>query len=571
MSEIVQENVVAQFSPFWQEAVVGHMLQDPVFFLACKTFIQYAWFENPLVAALAKYSYDFQDQYKRPLKNWKELDGIVRVIHTDIPTQTKYLNQIQTCIKATESVGLDVLRQQMTLWVKMAKFKNGVTDATRIFNQKRYEDAAQWLSKVTKDISSASFDDDDVASFADPLAFFAEQEETLKFCCTLGHPDFDELVLEGAKIKHPQIPMTSKGLDSNNLKHLTNGGLILGDSTIIMGGANVGKTSTVITIIAANVMMGKDVLLITHEQRDATIKFRIYQCMMGMIKEDLRNLTPTSPVAQIAEATSRLLMEHLVYVPHIKSGQMYAEDVIAKIMKHNSNRQSKINKGFDMVVDDYPGILKSKAMKDKKSEVWDEKRDVYFQFMTCMREIKAHGIFPIQLNREGFKLGKGKEDRFAGLGDVSQSFGVMQDADNVISINRFEKDKANNTIQFVVAKCRSSLNDYVFVSYADLPVCRTHHPSLKAMTLAPGQKVCEQELQMLAAENRAKEAQSIFNPVYDSYPTLKRWPFDIDLNMALRGYPKCDIMTEEETAILENIMEDNSEVENEEPITWSKQ
>ena len=556
-----ESNFVSQFSPFWQEAVVGYMMSDPVFFLACKTFIKYEWFENPVVAGIAKYMYDFFDKYKRSIRSWKEIDGMVRIIHTDIPNQTKYAIQIQSCIKATDSIGLDVLRTQMTLWIKIAKFKNGILEATRIFNQKRHEEAAEWLSRATQEISLATFDADDTVSFLDPVSFFQRQKEERKFCCTIGHPDLDELLFSSSKIKNPNIPRTSNGRATEDLKYLTTGSLFPGESTIILGGSNVGKTSSIITIVAANVMFGKHVLLITHEQKDTDIKERIYQSVMGSTREmlDFVGINPDTTAA--AEAASRMLHEYLVFAPHIRSGQMTAEDVVAKILKINSNLKAKINKGFDLIVDDYPGVLKSKEYSNKKTEAWDERRNVYFQLMTCMKEIGAHGVFPVQTNREGFKQGRNRDGKFVDLDGTSGAFGITCDASNVISLNRSEKDRQENTMVFYVAKCRQAMNGYAYLTKIDLPICRTHHPSLKGTTLSPGETACDAALSLLAAECRAAESTKIFADQYEMYPTLKRWPFEIDWKMAVAGKPIYDIISNEDLPWIEQLLEPGEDSE----------
>ena len=102
---------------------------------------------------------------------------------------------------------------------------------------------------------------------------------------------------------------------------------------------------------------------------------------------------------------------------------------------------------------------------------------------------KFHIILPVQTNREGYKVNRSDDKRFIDMGDAAESFGIMAEASNVITINRSTGIADKNLICYHVTKCRSKRIGCSYLSETRLDIARTHHPSFRSMAMPPGMTV----------------------------------------------------------------------------------
>jgi len=183
------------------------------------------------------------------------------------------------------------------------------------------------------------------------------------------------------------------------------------------------------------------------------------------------------PASEVLEWAVNLIKTYLVYIPLVKAPN-YIEDVIGVIRDQNETLKNKIGKGFDLLVDDYPANLTT--MQAQKGMARRERDDtVYGYIVDLAGELKMHALCAIQANREGSKLNRwGAEDgsRLLGMEDVSESFGPMMRATNVISINRDDMAASRNRITFHICKSRSSQTGWAVVCKSNFDYYRSHHP-----------------------------------------------------------------------------------------------
>ena len=481
-----KHEISLDFSKEFQEAIVGHMIRDYPFFLKCTMQLEGHWFFDPLVSELFKLSKNFYLKYSRHLKSEMELASEIQKAHPIISDAQPYLTKMNLCILSSKNIGLDVITPDMTGWIKKVKSQDAVLTFVDKHNSKNYSEAQDFLAGEIKIIQQAGFEPDDEEDFTDALSFADESAIEYKDCLTMGHPLFDELLLEGSSIKSSltQDEMIKK--DASTLyKKLTKGSLVKGDTTMILGPSNVGKTTTVISIISANLLCGRRVLYITHEQSASQIKIKIFQNMLRMEREEFvskkRRGAPTDS-CDLIQHVGNGIDKLLTYRSWIKSTDMKVESVIGWINLKQEQSITAHQKGYDLIVVDYPGKLISDRF-GRNHSTWEQLDYIYDQFVNLGLEFKSHVILPVQTNRQGLKINQGdaSDGRLIGQGEAGGSFGIMQRASNVITLNRTPADVENNIMKFLIAKSRTGATGNVFITSTDFKRSCTHGIHLRAI------------------------------------------------------------------------------------------
>jgi KaiC/GvpD/RAD55 family RecA-like ATPase len=530
--EQIQDNPgLMPFNLATQQAIVGHMFRDFTFFLKCLAYVPFdAFGQDPDTSEMVKLLYQFyRDMPNQRKFTVAEFEGHIAYRYgTDPKVANNFKNKMRECLARAEQIGLDLISRDMTGWIKLIKCLGTFNSVKSMLNNRDYAKVEDWFKSAVVDISSTSFNKSPVVTFDDSAEFYKKRELDRANCCTLGHPLFDEIILEGSS-KVDNVDRASEDASSLSGKHIstiTRGGLMLGDTTVLIGPTNSGKTTTVITIVTWNIMMDKSVLYIPLEQKQDDLKDRIFQSVTNLnrteISRDANIINGKISVADLREmANHRYMRRNLVFAPFIKAGEMYVENVISLIRMLREERIAETGKGFDLVIVDYPGKLKAKAYIGKKSGDWAETAYVYDQFVTLGLECNHHSILPAQTNRDGAKVNKGDADRMIDETDIGKSFDITTLADNVITINRSKEDIERRTVRFHVAKCRASEKGWTFLSASQYDRGRTHGPGLAAMKLGPNKTLDQQTFSKLfpvqkltpEEEQQRAEAKSLLDTV----------------------------------------------------------
>lgn len=495
-----ENNDTLFLSQLEQDAVIGWMIKDTQFMLKCKHALKPNYFTHSTPAELFSMISSFAEKYGRS-PTVGELEG---VIHSKFVSASDYnlrRDKALVCLAASKQIGIDVLADKMTDWLRIVILKNSIQEAASIFNKKQYNYAREFVTKKMKDVIEADFHQEDRVNYANPLDFYKKRVQVHKDCCTVGHPDFDEALKPGSR--------TQDTINYQNVfqKPSTTGGLIPGDMTVVVGPSNAGKTTSVVSIIAQNILMRKFVLLITHEQKDEDIKHKIYQCMTRSTSEQLDPSRLESDESRLRNLNfvSQLLEIYLVHVHWIKPGKMMVEDVVDMInlrqekmisreIKNGDFTFKEFGKGFDLLVDDYPAILKSRALNSKNLSSHEEKGYIYRQFLELGRHHKFHVLVPSQTNRTGFKNSSEDSDHVLGQGDIADSFAISQVTDNLITINRGPTDKAKNQVRYYVDKSRSGPTGIMFVTKTDFATSRSMGSDLACTVFEQGASASQNDI-----------------------------------------------------------------------------
>lgn len=471
--------IVLTFSDLWQEAVVGHMMSDYQFYLNCKNYLKPGWFEQPELRELVRVMNALHDSL--PVKRQvsaAEIDGKLAQEYLNKQEHNKYRQFLIKCQMSAKMVGVDVLSQDLTTWVRIIKLHDLLAAGEKLFNSKQYMQAGEKIREAVRDMMSTEFAPPMEASFKDPITFLRQRDAELQDCVTTGHYDFDNHLRTGAL---RPVPPGATAEYLRDLKNRTFGALAKGDSTLLVGPTNAGKTTTCVTIVANNVKIGKDVMYITMEQKERDIKTKLLQAYLSVTGEQLSmTVKEDELVANNKQDTLKLLVaanqldKHLTYISYTNPTSMYVEDVLDLIEKMQEKRVAATGKGYDLLIVDYPGMLSSRAYAMKKSSGWEEIAYVYKQMYMTARHHNFHGIYPMQTNREGYRINKGDANKFVDSSDVAQGFNAVHGADNVITLNRTPQDEATNMMHFYVAKARLGKKGWTFTTKTDFARSITH-------------------------------------------------------------------------------------------------
>ena len=438
-----------------QEAIVGHMLTDQRFFLSVRSRIPARWFVDPRVAEVYSKLDGFYKEFGRFPLSLEEVRTQFSIY--DQGERNKFHATMDLCVSQSQGIGLDVLRKELTGWMKAGKMAELIHKAAQFYNGERLEEAYAWATQMTEEIRQCSFEEDKAVDFGEPLAFLEKVTLDRGNALSTGIKAFDQALLDGATV----------------------GGLLPGDMTVILAPQNVGKTTAMITLAIQNVWKRKDVLFVTHEGRPEDIHAKMLCSSMGVTLPELLEMYKMEEGLAKIRLHSSLLKTYLTYVPYNSAGGMYVEDVLDLMKTRQMDLRARKGKGYDLIVNDYPQKLTSRLGKNL-GEHRHIQTYVYDQFVQFALQEKAHALVAAQTNRGGSSTNR-RSDRFLTPEDIAECYGIMQIATNVVTMNRSEEDKAANRVTFFVSKSRSSETGVAITCRSDYRCARTHHAHLGAI------------------------------------------------------------------------------------------
>lgn len=248
---------------------------------------------------------------------------------------------------------------------------------------------------------------------------------------------------------------------------------MLGDFTVTH------NTTCMITMMAANLKLLKKVLFITHEGRKDDIVDKIWSNITGKPKDELRRLYKTDE--KLFTGASYFFKKYLTYMHIVDPALMTVEHVASVIERKQQEAINKDGKGFDLLVVDYPAKLTTDYSARVNMQFRQSEHYVYNYFVQLGLKHKFHVLGAIQANREASKNNKfqgeyGTHNRLVTMEDVSESWGPMTVATNVLSINR--NDSYGNKVIYHLCKSRSSETGWSVLAKSDYSKAIVHSNEL---------------------------------------------------------------------------------------------
>lgn len=436
------------FSKPRQEALLGYTLINDNFFDQVKDRILKTWFVDPRCAQVYDALLSESKAIKRKLRP-EELKECRVFMMADPRERERLCNTINLSIAQTEKYGLDSLTPELSDWLKARIYIEQVYKSRDLFNSSRNaldtpsartrrDQAYETLHEMGRKIGDISFEGDGEVEFKNITSDLITYENDYQNALTFGSKTLDGLLLPEAN---------------------GHGSLLGGDMTILLGAQNVGKSSCMLTVLAANLKAGKNAILIPHEGRRDDLKLKLVQSILGLTKKELFYYGRNPDNKKKFEQVEALLQDHLIYIPMIRAG-LTVEEVGGRVRRAIDKFAAKHNGApIHLLVDDYLARLTS--VQNGRGQLQRRERDavVYEYGVDLAGECNLHLLTGIQVNRTGNNINrkaKGAEDRLLVPEDVSESFGTMMVATNIISINRSPLAEVKNRVTFLICKSRSS-------------------------------------------------------------------------------------------------------------------
>lgn len=452
------------FSEAKQRALLGHLLNNERFFQQARTKLDPAWFIDGYAAKVFAAKCKFYAQHER-VPTLYELKESPALLNEDTAVRKKCYETITLASNETTFFGLDVLKPELTDWLRTRLYSKHIDKSVKLFNAQKLEEAYAEMKAVNRQIDDIRFDNDSEVFFDNPIGFIDSQQVAKQDCLTFGSSLVDRLLLpEGV-----------------------NGSLLPGDTTVLLAPTNIGKTTTMITIAAANMkLLGKSVLLLTHEGRPEDIQEKIWCCMTNQPKHLFYKMYESEDGKRLLAKAMGKLTKYLTYVPYNKAGAT-VEEVEAIVRRKQDERIARTGKGYDLLVCDYPSKLTTTQASKGNLQFRHIETHVYNIFVQLALEYKFHSLLAIQTNRQGSKKNRGHKSRWDDTGessrlltmeDVAESWGPMTIATNVISINRDERAMSRDRLTFHISKSRSNETGWSIVCRSKYAHSITHSNEL---------------------------------------------------------------------------------------------
>lgn len=440
------------FSEAKQDALLGHLIFDPKFYIQAWSQIPPPMFVNVWAVKIMEAKNAFFQKWKR---SPTELELKECFATADNGERARVYAKIAEARQRSTQYGLDLLKEELTNWIHSRIYRQHVEKSAREYNAGHFVDAYNCLRMAAKEIDQVSFGNDKSIEFGEYVQFFEEQKREVKTSLTFGSPMLDRLLYPVGEGR---------------------GGLLPGDQTVILAPTNAGKTTAMVTIARHNIFRGHPVLFVTHEGRPEDIQRKIWCATLNATTSELFALYRSEAGRKKIETYSELLKDKLVYIP-LNTPGLTVEEVYSVVMraqdKYASTHQGR---GFSLVCDDYPAKLTT-VLASKGNMATRSIHEYTYGYLNQMAlDSKFHLLCAIQANREGNKINRktGKEDRLLIPEDVSEAFGPMQIATNVLTLNRDPEAEARNRLTFYLAKSRSSEKGFAIVCKSDYGRSITH-------------------------------------------------------------------------------------------------
>ncbi len=443
-----------------QLALLGYLLLNDRFFTQCKDRIQPNWFNDVWAGKVWNTKLNFFKTLKRNPLSWEEFMNADDFRLESQGNRTRMKALAEEARVLTKSYGLDGMIPELSTWLHAKTFLQAQKKAEDLYNQGKFEEAYGIMDQCMSTIKSTNFDDDPKYDW-DRIGSESRLAE-LKGGLTFGLKIIDKLI--------SPLGDTWNG----------EGSLLLGDATLLIAPTNLGKTSVQLNIAAANILNERDTCILTHEGSADDVADKLAMSILNRNRAQLYAMRNGTKEERYWFGNAiELLKRRVEYIP-INKGANYVEDVEAVFLRAQDRRRAETGKGFDLLVDDYPGKLITKMSNlNSNKRTLDEIVCNYFVQLALNQ--KLHAVFAQQGNRTAGKINrgaKGFEDRLLSTDDGNESQGPANISVNALTINRSPWDEYHEFLTYYIGKSRSSKKGWAVCCKTNFSNAITHSDTL---------------------------------------------------------------------------------------------
>jgi hypothetical protein len=250
------------------------------------------------------------------------------------------------------------------------------------------------------------------------------------------------------------------------------GGMLPQTWTTFLGPSNTGKSMLGPNLALAALHAGKRTFVTIHEDEEKPTKLRYLARFSGIPYNRL-----TLPRSQLDPAELELvsgadnLLSQFVVLRFMYGKESYLESV------QDAVRMLKKEWNFHLFYNDYAQCLKTKMFKNM-DDSYNMHEFIYGELKQLCLELDIAGAGGAQVNRTAFKVNKSGSD-FVRCSDVSDSFGIVKKASNVITLNRSDADARLNRAVFLLDKVRNGRCPVAVEVVTDYSRCMTYQQEMQ--------------------------------------------------------------------------------------------
>ena len=442
------EKVALALSDKKQLAVLGHWVLDQRFAAAGRGQVRADSFGDPWVQKSFKLLEQFVAEYRRSPSAEEALD--LPAFAALSPAEVENIRgTFRASYDMSRIFGVDVLKAELDSWIKGAVLRRIIEPASVLYSEGQIEKSFKVFTEGSRMFARAGFNHTDKVSFGSPVAFMTERKAKIAGGSTSGLRLLDQALL-------------SEGNGNS---------LIPGDTTLFLAPVNVGKTTTMVTLLRHNLAQGRRVLFITHEGNKSDLEYKIWRSCLRKTDQEMSELTAEDEDTEPVRRWAKRLRSHCTFLP-MHAPSLNVAEVCAAIERENEICKQEYGKPYALVVDDYLGVLKSGGVS---REMRHELEEVYTYASRHASEYDYHLASAIQANRAASTVNKGRgELRNLTVEDVAETFGATKPITNLVTINRPPWAASRGWVGFHVAKSRSGRVGQTVVTQSRFDQCYSH-------------------------------------------------------------------------------------------------
>ena len=442
------------FSQPRQRAALHYFLTDRAFSARVQPFLKPSWFNSPVDGKLCKYAFAFHKKFQRMPSRSELTEFITGEPQDEVRALARGLEAAET---AAKEVGVDIVQAELLDWYRARVYREGSAATDAAYNDARFEEAWRLQEKLSRDLRSLTFGNSLDFDFSDLVPTLVEADDDYASALTTGLTALDDALL----------PRSRRGKG--------HGALQPGRTTVLVAPSMVGKTTTLITTMVANIKAGRSILYLTHEGTPKTLVRKMCCCFLGVDDWTLGCMLRTPEGKAQIEEFAAVLQRQVVFGPDVGTT---IEAVEAYVEWKQEERVAETGKGFDLLVDDYPAILGAEHARGGKDAARREVDETtYRAIVKLARDHNFHALLAVQTNRLGSKKNRSQEE-VVSVEDIAESFGIVMAADNIITLNRPPSD--GTRMKFFVAKCREGEAETFVLARSNFSTGTSHSNNLGA-------------------------------------------------------------------------------------------
>jgi replicative DNA helicase len=317
--------------------------------------------------------------------------------------------------------------------------------AVTVYNSGNHETAYQTTKDMLDELITMDVQDEHTADFSDIEALLEKARLSVVNAIPLGIPPLEKEM---------------------------GGGLQPQTLTVVLGGTNVGKTTFCVSLAYYAIKAKKRVCFVVLEDEEESIKIKILSCFARIPINKLY-----AGYAMLSdEERERVKRVQMVLKRYLTIRFQYGIDMDVESLIDWVSQKHRSESPFDLVIIDYGQILTSRRRLDG---AYETQKYVHRALKQMANTLGVAVLTPAQGNRLAQKVSNTGADYLRAT-DLSECFDLARIANNVLTINRSEKDQSSNRIVFFLEKQRrgrvkiavESVSNYSMQLTHDAAVCR---------------------------------------------------------------------------------------------------